>query len=194
MNDTALQEKWDRIYADAMAPPDSPCRALEENAHLLPSTGYALDLASGLGGNAFFLARHGLKTLAWDISPVAVRRIEEWAQQRKLPIESEVRDVLVDPLAPQEFDVIVVSHFLDRSLVPHLVNALKPNGLLIYQTFTREKLTSAGPNNPDRLLSVNELLHLFAPLRVLVYREEGRVGNIEQGFRSEAYIVAQRVK
>ena len=87
-----------------------------------------------------------------------------------------------------------MSHFLDRSLVPHLVNALKPNGLLIYQTFTREKLTSAGPNNPDRLLSVNELLHLFAPLRVLVYREEGRVGNIEQGFRSEAYIVAQRVK
>lgn len=193
MNDTGLQEKWDRIYTSAMAPPDTPCRALEENSHLLPPVGCALDLACGLGGNAFFLARHGLKTLAWDISPVAVRRVEEWAHERKLPIEAEVRDVLVDPLSPQEFDVIVVSHFLDRSLVPHLINALKPDGLLIYQTFTREKLTRAGPSNTDWLLSVNELLRLFAPLRVLAYREEGRVGDIEQGFRDEAYIVAQRV-
>ncbi|KAF0190588.1 MAG: Tellurite resistance methyltransferase TehB core [Gammaproteobacteria bacterium] len=193
MNDIATQEKWDRIYAAADKPPQSVCRVLEENAHLLPAKGTALDLACGLGANAFFLAENGLKTLAWDISPVAVRRVEEWAQQRTLPVQAEVRDVLVDPLTQDEFDVIVVAHFLDRSLVPHLINALKPGGLLFYQTFTRNKITASGPSNAEFLLSENELLRLFAPLSALVYRDEGRVGDITRGMRSEAMFVGQKV-
>ncbi len=192
MNDIATQEKWDRIYAAADKPPQTVCRVLEENAHLLPAKGTALDLACGLGANAFFLAENGLKTLGWDISPVAVRRVEEWAQQRKLPVQAEVRDVLVDPLLQEEFDVIVVAHFLDRSLVPHLINALRPGGLLFYQTFTRNKLTASGPSNAEFLLSENELLRLFAPLSALVYRDEGRVGDITRGMRSEAMLVAQK--
>lgn len=192
MNDTVTQDKWDRIYAAADKPPQAVCRALEENAHLLPATGCALDLACGLGANALFLAAHGLKTLAWDISPVAVKRVAEWAAMQRVPVQAEVRDVLVDPLLPEEFDVIVVAHFLDRSLVPHLINALKPGGLLFYQTYTCNKITASGPSNPEFLLSENELLHLFAPLHVLVYREEGRVGDITRGMRSEAMLVAQR--
>jgi tellurite methyltransferase len=41
-------------------------------------------------------------------------------------------------------------------------------------------------------LAENELLRLFSELRVLAYREEGRVGNMAEGFRNEAMIVAQK--
>ncbi len=38
---------------------------------------------------------------------------------------------------PESFDVIVVSHLLDRTLAPALVAALRPGGLLYYQTSVR---------------------------------------------------------
>src|SRR3569623_483484 len=40
------------------------------------------------------------------------------------------------------------------------------------------------------LLAERELLSMFAPLRPLVYREEGRVGDLAQGFRNKALLVA----
>ncbi|MEO2151790.1 MAG: Sua5 family C-terminal domain-containing protein, partial [Thermococcus sp.] len=39
------------------------------------SSGLALDLACGLGGNSFFLAEQGLQVDAWDISAVAIEHI-----------------------------------------------------------------------------------------------------------------------
>src|SRR5882724_1266274 len=47
-------------------------QVLVENVHLLPTHGRALDVACGLGAGSIFLARHGLKVVAWDISPVAI--------------------------------------------------------------------------------------------------------------------------
>ncbi|MFU8833506.1 MAG: SAM-dependent methyltransferase, partial [Wenzhouxiangella sp.] len=65
-------------------------------------------------------------------------------------------------------------------------------GLLFYETFTREKVDDAGPSNPDFLLAPNELLHLFSPLRLLAYREEGVVGDAGRGLRNVAYLVGRR--
>lgn len=39
----------------------------------------------------------------------------------------------------------------------------------------------------------NELLHLAGELRVLVYWEEGSVGDTALGFRNEAMLVGRRV-
>jgi tellurite methyltransferase len=64
--------------------------------------------------------------------------------------------------------------------------------LVFYQTFTREKSADCGPSNPAYLLEENELLRLFSGLRILAYREEGNVGDVAQGFRNEAMIVAQK--
>ena len=63
---------------------------------------------------------------------------------------------------------------------------------MFYQTFVREKLNPAGPGNPDYLLAENELLELFAGLRVVFYREDGRVGDLTCGRRDEAYFVGQK--
>jgi len=207
------REKWDTRYRDAASPGD-PARVLTEFAHLLPTTGRALDLACGLGANALFLAARGLEVHAWDLSSVAIERLAHGARARGLTVRAEVRDVVAAPPDPGLFDVIVVAHFLERSLAPAIADALRPGGLLYYQTWTRTRVDETGPRNDAYRLEDGELLRLFtgwpeetpgaagagssgrAPfprLRVLAYREEGRVGDLTRGFRNEAMLVAHRV-
>jgi tellurite methyltransferase len=187
-----LEAKWNLRYADGNPAAASPCAVLERFAHLLPPEGAALDLACGLGGNASFLARRGLLTKAWDLSPVAIGKLSEHAEQHGLPLRAELRDVERQPPDPDAFDVIVVSYFLDRALAPPLAAALRPGGLLFYQTWTREAVDDRGPGNPDFRLAPNELLSLFADLRLIAYREEGLFGNTAEGVRNEAWLVAAR--
>ena len=92
------------------------------------------------------------------------------------------------------FDVIVVSRFLDRRLSNAIIDALKPNGLLFYQTFTKEKTIPTSPNNPDYLLNRNELLTLFSPLQVILYRENGLVGSHLKGLRNQAQFIGQKTQ
>jgi 2-polyprenyl-3-methyl-5-hydroxy-6-metoxy-1,4-benzoquinol methylase len=186
-----LTEKWNTRYRAAEGEVTA-CYALREFAHLLPATGEALDLACGRGGNALLLAEQGLQTQAWDLSSVAIETLQTIADARGLAIQASVRDVEQEPLQANSFDVIVVSYFLERDLAPALINALKPNGLLFYETFVHEKPQGVGPSNPNYLLGANELLNLFADLHVLAYREEGMVGAMEKGQRNVAMLVAQK--
>jgi 2-polyprenyl-3-methyl-5-hydroxy-6-metoxy-1,4-benzoquinol methylase len=187
----ATRDKWDARYRDAAAP-GSPARVLADNLHLLPTAGTALDLACGLGANALLLAERGLTVSAWDISPVAITRLQALADERGVEVQAEARDVLRQPPAPGSFDVIVVSHFLERALAPALMAALRPGGLLFYQTFTREGAGSRGPSNPAFRLGPNELLQLFTGLRLVLYREEGDIGDPAAGARGEALLIGQR--
>ena len=186
---TRLSDKWNERYQGAEIANARPARVLVENLHLLPEGGTALDVACGLGANALQLARSGLNTTAWDISEVAIKTLQAHANSLNLPIKAEVRDIEAYPPESNGYDVIVVSYFLERRLVPHLIQALKPHGRLFYQTFIQDGVSDIGPTNPNFRLKANELLKLFSTLKVLVYREEGKVGHIRTGFRDEAMYV-----
>jgi tellurite methyltransferase len=187
-----MANRWDTKYVDA---PDSGPAAiiLTENQYLLPASGKALDLACGLGANALLLASKGLETHAWDTSLVAIDLLQVFAEQRKLRVTAAVRDVVTNPPAVIDcWDVVVVSHFLDRALCSHISNSLTPGGLLFYQTFTQSRVSGDGPSNPEFLLQENELLELFSDLVVRVYREEGVQGDSLRGYRNEAYLIGQK--
>ena len=124
---------------------------------------------------------------------MAIEALRAEAGAQGLAVQAQVRDLVADPPPAQAFDVIVVSHFLERALAPALIEALRPGGLLFYQTFTRERVGAAGPRNPDYRLAPNELLELFRPLRLRVYREEGRAGDPERGWRDRAMLVGERI-
>lgn len=188
-----LQKKWDARYRDSGSTPAYAAAVLRDNGHLLPPRGEALDLACGLGGNAMLLARAGLRVTAWDLSPVAIAALGQHAAQEGLDITAEVRDVVAEPPPAAAFDVIVVSYFLQRELAPVLYAALRPGGVLFYQTFVRDKVAAVGPSNPDFLLAENELRDLFAELCLRVYREEGRLGDPQRGLRNEALLVAEKI-
>lgn len=190
------KEKWNSHFRAISVNPSVSARdssqILTENAHLLPRSGCVLDLACGLGANALFLAKLGFETHAWDISEEAIDQLQKVVDSQSLNICMEVRDVIARPPSKNSFDVIVVSRFLNRSLIPSLIEALKPSGLIFYQTFSVDKLSGIGPSNPDYLLKPNELLQMFRSLRIRVYREEGLAGNLEKGFRNEVMLVAQK--
>jgi len=185
------REKWDQIYRRGSGVTPTAARVLRDNEHLL-NGGRGLEIACGLGANALLLAARGVQTEAWDISPVAIDRLRALAQESGLPLQGVVRDVAQQPPESESYDVIVVTHFLERALAPHIIAALRPGGLLFYQTFTRTRVSDAGPKNEAFRLATGELLMLFAPLRIVVYREEGRLGDLGTGFRGEALLVAQK--
>lgn len=165
---SADQHKWDQRYRGTDAEPRAAA-VLADNLHWLPKQGLALDLACGLGGNALLLAQRGLQVEAWDLSPVAIARLTERAAG--LPLTAHVVDIHAGALGKARYDVITVSYFLDRGLAPAIIDALRPNGLLFYQTYTQTRL-DRGPTNPAWRLYPNELPELFAPLNALLYREE----------------------
>lgn len=171
-----------------------PSKALLENSHLIPRKGKALDLACGLGVNALYLAKHGLMTTAWDLSPLAIAALQQRALAEGVEVNAEIRDLSIEPLPPESFDVIYVGHFLERSLCPDIEAALRPDGVLIYQTWTVGKMTDEGPSNPDFLLADNELLRLFPDLIVRFFRDEARLGDLDQGHRNDSVLIAQKCR
>jgi 2-polyprenyl-3-methyl-5-hydroxy-6-metoxy-1,4-benzoquinol methylase len=182
---------WDERHRAAETVPQ-PAQVLVDWAHLLPPGGRALDLACGLGGNALWLAERCFRVCAWDLSPVAIERLSALAADRGLTLETEVRDLTAKPPEPNAFDLIVVTHFLDRDLAPAIAAALRPGGMLFYQTFNREPVSVCGPTNPAYRLAPNELLELFHGLVVRIYRDEGRLGDTRRGLRDLAQLVAER--
>lgn len=189
---TDMQKKWDARYQKQPVVRPVAAEVLSENLHLLPETGDALDLACGLGGNALVLAKCGLNTSAWDISPIALQQLDATSLKSGYTINTKVCDVVEFSPQANSFDVIVVSRFLDRHLFPALIEALRLGGVLFYQTFTRENIGNGGPSNKSFLLEANELLRLLPGMKVLSFRDEGQQGNKTRGLRNESWIVVKK--
>ena len=184
-------DKWNEAYQDADISSAKPAQVLIENNHLLPRKGEALDLACGRAGNAIFLAKHGFDVDAVDISPVVLSSIEQYVTQHDLPVACICQDIENDGLLKKQYDVIVVSYFLNRALFPQITRALKPDGLLFYETWSQQKVDDSGPKNPDFRLKATELLELTPTLRPLFYREESDNGDVLKGSRNIAMLVTQ---
>lgn len=186
-----LMNKWNQRHLEA-ADAGRVAHVLQEYPYLLPSSGRALDLACGRGANALRLAACNLEVSAWDISPVAIDRLRGEVLEQGLEVAAEVRDVIACPPPAATYDVILVSYFLERSLAPAIIDALRPGGVLYYETFTRTSVSTCGPSNPAYRLADNELLNLFGALRVRCYREEAILGDTRRGIRDIAMLVAQK--
>lgn len=199
--------KWNEAYGDADIASALPALVLAENDFLLPQTGGdALDLACGRAGNAQFLAGapllagaqllngKGFDVDALDNSEVVLKHLSLFVEETQLSINPVLRDVEAEGLTSKKYDVIVVSYFLCRELFPQIINQLKPNGLLFYQTWATpcEGLQAAGPKSQKFRLQDGELLSLCAPLKTLFYKENKSLGDPTRGLRNEAMIVAQK--
>jgi len=184
--------KWNEAYQGADIASAKPAQVLLENQYLLPREGSALDLACGRAANAIFLARHGFEVDAVDISPVVLSSVEQYVTQQNLPVSCICRNIENEGLIEKQYDVIVVSYFLSRDLFPQIIRALKPNGLLFYETWSQQRVDESGPKNPDFRLKATELLELTSVLRPIFYREEGDNGDISEGIRNVAMLIATK--
>lgn len=187
------RQKWDRIYRTGGTEAPRACWVLSEFAYLLPDHGTAIDVASGRGGNALLLAAAGLKTTAIDISAVGLEQLQNEAQKHSLWIATRTESLSDRSLGQDQWDVIVVSNYLQRDLFDSLATALAPGGLLFYETFVKNKSDdSVGPGNPEYLLDDNELLDCFSSLSVRVFVDLASTGNSDKGLRNRSCLVAQK--
>jgi SAM-dependent methyltransferase len=88
-------------------------------------------------------------------------------------VEIHVADIEAEPwpFAPGEFDGVVVTNYLHRALFPDLVSALRPGGVLIYETFALGNERYGRPSNPAFLLRPDELLYSLEPLAVVAFEQ-----------------------
>lgn len=159
--------------ATAEAHGDRPADWLMQHRSLLPA-GRALDLACGRGRHAIYLAQEGYLVEAWDRDPEALSATSDRAKTLALStLTTRLVDLEREPdISPTSFDLIVVFYYLQRDLMPQIVRALKPGGMLVYETFlidNHERFNH--PRRREFCLAHNELLALCGELRILAYRE-----------------------
>ena len=145
-----------------------PRQLLTSFEHLLPHEGRALDAASGMGVNAIFLAKLGIKVFAFDISEYALAQVKKRSQSVDKPIYPVVYD-LSNPWFPVNyFDVIINFHFLERAAIPIFKHALVPGGLIFFDTYVRNK----GQDSPNYYLEPGELRAYFQEFEIIHYAED----------------------
>jgi SAM-dependent methyltransferase len=163
-------ETWDERYQQDGDLIKETAAFLVEQLDRLPR-GRALDLASGSGRNAVFLAAHGYPTDAVDSSQVAVDTLSALAQRQSLPIISTTADLPDYQIAKNTYAVILNFYFLERRLFLPIKEGLIDGGMLLFETYTLEQARFGRPRNPDFLLKPNELLHSFRDLHIIFYHE-----------------------
>ena len=170
---------WSGPLAQGPSPPAGPSPWLVAHASLAPPGARVLDVACGRGRHALFLAAAGSMVRAVDRDPARVDRLNTLARRLRLPLDAAVLDLETGDadLGESEWELILVFSYLHRPLFPALARALRPGGVLLYETFTKEQARHGRPSNPDFLLDPGELPDLVAPLEVIRRREgefEGR--------------------
>lgn len=160
--------RWDEKYQNNRYDTYlKPRQILIDHANYLPHHGMALDVAMGLGGNAAYLCERGLSVVGIDISGVAVRR----AKKNHPNIMAVQADLAHFHLPASHFDVILNFFFLQRPLIPILIDALRPGGLILIETMTLSMLEIKPEIPIEVLLAPNELQNMFKHLDIITYFE-----------------------
>jgi dihydroneopterin aldolase len=174
-----------------------PAEFLVRQLHRLPK-GKVLDVASGLGRHALFLASLGYQVDAVDRDEQALARLSADARARHLPgISSRVLDLEQPQQEPNlghdAYDAVLIFCYLYRPLFPVLIDALKPGGVLLYETFTIDNhLQHRHPKHREFCLVQGELLDLASGLRILHYDEGPHKGTSGWKPVYTAQLVAQK--
>lgn len=168
-----------RTRADVLREP-KPATFLLDSVRFLQK-GTVLDVAAGRGRNALYLASLGFAVDAVDRDEHALQELAEFAKQRQLNNIS-IQTINLEHEAPtaaldneqynDRYEDVLVFFYLYRPLFPALIKALKPGGVLVYETFLIDNhFHYRHPRRKDFCLEHNELLRLAEGLRVLHYEE-----------------------
>lgn len=153
---------------------------VERWAHLLQPGQTALDLACGAGRHVRWLAARGLQVTAVDRDAAALAGLHGIAKVLQADLEAGPW-----PLDGRRFDLVLVTNYLWRALLPQIVASVAPGGVLLYETFAIGQETIGRPRHPDFLLQPAELLD--------VVRGHLRVVGFEDGWLDHPPRYVQRI-
>lgn len=145
-------------------------------APLLRPGARMLDVACGGGRHLRHFRDRGLLVTGVDID---LRGVADLTGQEGVTLmQADLEGPDGWPPTLSGFDGIVVTNYLHRPLLPAMVAALKPGGLLLYETFANGNQRHGRPSSPAFLLRDGELLRLAMEqgLQVIAF-EQGEVSS-----------------
>lgn len=172
---------WDRKHAEGVAALEGlPVAYLTAWLPFLPR-GRALDLAAGCGRHAVYLAQHGYRVDALDISWVGLAKLNVQARAQGLPVRTGVVDLDGVLLPWSTYDLIVNTYYLNRTILPQLPRALVPGGALLVETplfdprvdRSSEIARRAGPGELARIFETLDVAHYEEVPRRSPHRSHG---------------------
>ena len=187
------QKRWDKRFGrKEFALGKEPNPLLKRHIHLLPK-GRALDVATGEGRNAVFLAQKGFEVDAVDISEKGLKKARKLAREKRVEINTFLVDLDRYQIEKERYDLVANFYFLKRRLIPRIRKGLKKGGKVIFQTYLLEHRTfgTGGPKQAKYFLKPNEPLRLFKKFRILFYRE----GILKEGGKRKAVasLIAEKI-
>jgi SAM-dependent methyltransferase len=186
------QKRWDERFGKEEFALGKKANPFLKRHIALLSRGKALDIATGEGRNAVFLAENGFDVDAVDISEVGLKKTKKLAKETGVKIHTFHADLNTYQIEPAQYDLIINFYFLKRNLIPKIKKGLKKGGKVIFETYILEhrNLSICGPKQAKYFLKPNELLSLFNGFRILLYRE----GVFNEGGKRKAIasLIAQK--
>ena len=179
---------WDERFREGSYPEDpDPSPVLKRYVESFPD-GRALDVATGTGRNALFLAERGYEVDALDTSREGLKITRRNAEERD--VDANVNPIRADAteyeFPESAYDVVTVSFYRTLDRLGDLKAALRPGGALFYQHHLQSSdPVDTGPSTDRYRFRSNELLRACLDLTVLRYDERRR----EQDGRTAAEVV-----
>ena len=179
---TMEREDWNQRYAaeELIWTAKANRFLMEETAHL--ATGSALDMATGEGRNAVWLAEQGWVVRAVDFSDVAIAKARRLAMARNVheAIDFREADLRTYDLDFHRFDLVALIYLQipQAELLPILLRAARavaPGGTFLLVGHDSENLLHGygGPQRADMLYTAEQVVAALG--NELVIEKAGRV-------------------
>jgi cyclopropane fatty-acyl-phospholipid synthase-like methyltransferase len=171
---------WDERFAA----PDyifgrAPNQFLVSQAGLFTPGMSVLDVATGEGRNAVWLAQQGCRVSAVDISPKGVEKARRLAAEHGVEVAFELADVRGYEWKPEAFDA-VVTIFIQfaapherRSVFEGMQRTVRRGGCIVLQGYTPRQLEykTGGPPQIEHMYTEALLREAFAGWHIVHLRE-----------------------
>ena len=136
--------------------------------------GTALDLGTGQGRNAVFLARQGWDVTGLDISQVGLDAAKENAAKAGVRIQTVKADYSSFEFGVEQWDLIVMEFawapVSEPEFVAKVEQSLRPGGIVLFEHFINTSKNSYAPM--IRALEPGALKDYFPGLEILSYEEQ----------------------
>ncbi len=181
------RSRWDSKHTaeDEPGEPAAFLRQIIQSGPWRIQPGRALDIATGKGRNALFLAEKGFAVDVIDISEAGLRQARKHAEAQGRSLNLIRADLASFEFPDSVYDLILNVNFLLRPIIPGIKKALRPGGHIIFDAYLIDQQAMGHPRNPAYLLQYNELPDLFGDIRILCYREGRFLDGGKESYRAQ---------
>lgn len=166
------RELWNERYRTGEYRHEGDPAAILTNAVGWLPAGRALDVATGTGRHALFLAERGYAVDAIDLSEEGLAIAQQKADGRGVEVNWIQADLDTFAIPRDTYAVICVIGYYDMDLLETLPKALVRGGILIYEHHLGPAaIADRGPQTDEFRARSNEVLRASLELTVLEYRE-----------------------